>query len=62
MLLGFLFRIEKMPSLSSFIGSLTKEQDKSVYMGALKISKIKDHALIFQGINNSKSKENKKVK
>ena len=31
-------------------------------MGALRYSKNKDHALIFQWSNNSKSKENKNVK
>ena len=51
-----------MHSLSTFIDSLTKEQDKLVQMGALKNSNNKDHSLVVQRSKNSKSKEKKKVK
>ena len=46
----------KIPSLSTLIDSLTKEKDKLVQMGTLKISKRKYHALVVQGRNNAKSK------
>ena len=52
----------KIPSLSTFFDSLTKEQDKLIQMGALRISDGKDHALIVQGSNNANSKEKKLVK
>ena len=52
----------KMLSLCTFFDSLTKEQDKLIQMGALRSSKGKDHALIFQGSKNIKSKENQIVK
>ena len=47
----------KMPSLSTFIDSLTKYKYKLDQMGALKNSKIKDHFFIVQGRKNSKLKE-----
>ena len=49
-------------SLSTLFDSLTKEQDKLIQMGALRISKGKGHALIVQGSKNAKSKEKKIVK
>ena len=44
----------KMSSLSTFFDSLTKEQDKLIHMGALRISNGNYHALIYQGSNNAK--------
>ena len=52
----------KIPSLSTFFDLLTKEQDKLIQMGALRSSKGKDNALIFQGINNARSKDKQMVK
>ena len=52
----------KMSSLSTFFDSLKKEQDKLIQMGALRISKGKDHALIVQGSKNARSKEKQIVK
>ena len=46
----------KMPSLSTFFDSLTKEQDKLIQMGALTFSNGKDHALVVQGSKNAISK------
>ena len=51
-----------MPSLSTFFDSLTKEKDKLIHVGSLRYSKGKDHALKFQGRNNTKSKENQIMK
>ena len=51
-----------MPSLSTFFDSPTKEKDKLIQMGALRVSKGKYHAIIVQGSNNAKSKENQIVK
>ena len=51
-----------MPSLSTFFDSLTKDQDKMIQMGSLTSSRGKDHALIFQGSKNVKSKEKQIVK
>ena len=45
-----------------FFDSLTKEQDKLIQMGALRISKGKDNSLLFQGSNNARSKEKQKLK
>ena len=39
---------QKIPSLCTFFDSLTKEKDKLIQMGALKYSKVKDHAIIFK--------------
>ena len=47
----------KMPSLSTFFDSLTKEKDKLIHMNALRSSKKNYHSLIVQGIKNSKSEE-----
>ena len=44
----------KIPSLSTLFDSLTKEQDKFIQMGSLRISKGKYHALIFKGSKNEK--------
>ena len=52
----------KIPSLSTFFDSLTKEKDILIQMGALKISKIKDHAIIVQVSKNSNLKEKKKMR
>ena len=52
----------KMPSLNSFLDSLTKEQDKLIHMGVLNSSKGKDHALLVQGSKKFKSKEKQIVK
>ena len=52
----------KMPSLSTFFDSLTKEQDKLIQMGALRISKGKDHDLIVQWRRNAKLNEKQRVK
>ena len=52
----------KMHSLSTFFDSLTKEKDKLIHMSSLRIYKGKDHALIFQGTKNVKSKEKQIVK
>ena len=52
----------KIPSLSTFFDSLTKERDKLIQMVSLRYSKGKDHALIVQGIKNALSKECKTVK
>ena len=52
----------KIPSLSTFFDSLTKDQDKMIQMGALRSSKGKYHALIFQKSKNSISKEKQIVK
>ena len=38
----------KMPSLNSFLDSLTKEKDKLIHMGILNSQKIKYHALLVQ--------------
>ena len=51
-----------MPYLSTFFDSLTKEQYKLIQMGALIISKGKDHSLIVQGSTNANSKEKQIVK
>ena len=51
-----------MPFLNNFLDSLTKENDKLFHMGVLNSSKGKDHALIFQGNKNIKSKEKQIVK
>ena len=47
----------KMPSLNSFLDSLTKEQDRLIHMGVLNSSKGKDHAS-----KKFKSKEKQIVK
>ena len=52
----------KMPSLNSFLDSLTKEKDKLIHMGVLNSPKSKDHALLVQGSKNQKSKEKQIVK
>ena len=52
----------KMPSLNSFLDSLTKEKDKLIHMGVLNYSKGKDHALLVQGSKKFKSKEKQIVK
>ena len=52
----------KMPSLNTFLDSLTKEQDKLIHMGVLNSFKGKDNSLLVQGRNNFKSKENQIVK
>ena len=51
-----------MPSLNTFLDSLTKEQDKLIQMGVLNSSKGKDRSLMVQGIKNVKSKEKQIVK
>ena len=48
--------------MCTLFDSLTKEQDKLIQMGALRYSNGKDHSLIVQGSNNSKSKEKQIVK
>ena len=53
---------QKMSSLITFFDSLTKEQDKSIQMGAPRSSLDKDHALIVQGSKNVRSKEKQIVK
>ena len=52
----------KIPSLSTFFDSLTKEQDKLIHMGVLNYSKGKDHSLMVQGSKNVKTKEKQIVK
>ena len=52
----------KMPSLNSFLDSLTKEQDKLIHMGVLNSPKGKDHALLVKGSKKFKSKEKQIVK
>ena len=52
----------KIPSLNTFLNSLTKEKDKLIHMGVLNSSKGKDHALMVQGNKNVKSKEKQIVK
>ena len=52
----------KMPSLNSFLDSLTKEKDKLIHMGVLNYPKGKDHDLLVQGSKNFKSKEKQIVK
>ena len=52
----------KMPSLNSFLDSITKEKDKLIHMGVLNFPNRKDHSLLVQGKNNVKSKEKKFVK
>ena len=52
----------KIPSLSTLFDSLSKDQDKLIQMGNIKISQEKYNSLIFQGRNNSKRKEKKIVK
>ena len=44
----------KMPSLNTFLDSLTKEQDKLIHMGVL--TKGKDNSLMVQERKNVKSK------
>ena len=51
-----------MPSLNSFLDSLTKEKDKLIHMGVLNSPKIKDNSLLVQGSKNHKSKEKQIVK
>ena len=52
----------KMPSLNSFLDSLTKEKDKLIHTSVLKSSKGKDHAFFVQGSEKFKSKEKQIVK
>ena len=44
----------KMPSLNTFLDSLTKEQDKLIQVGVIKYSKGKDHTLMVQGRKNAR--------
>ena len=44
----------KMPSLSTFFDSQTKEQDKLIHMGDIRTSKGKGHGLIVQGSKNAR--------
>ena len=52
----------KMPCLWTLFDSLTKDKEKLIDMGDIRYFKGKDHALMVQGIKNTKSKENKIVK
>ena len=52
----------KMPFLSTFFESLTKEPNKLIQMGALRSSKGKYHSLIVQGSKNVRSKEKQILK
>ena len=52
----------KMPSLNSFIDSMTKEKYKLIHMCVLNSSKVKYYSLLVQVKNNVKSKEKQIVK
>ena len=52
----------KMPCLSTFFDSKTKDKDKLIQMGALRIPNWNFHAIKVQGSNNYKSKKKQIMK